>query len=313
MILSVCPNPCLDVYYYTDVLKEDDTNRVENPLISPGGKGVNAARVISRFCDDSYLALPLGGCIGSCVRELLEKEGVVSIITETESETRVNTILEQRAKGKHILIASRGAPLSESETEKLKTSICKECSPKVLILGGSVPPSLPKDFYAEIVDEFKGTKTKTIVDADGELLKKAVEKGPFAVKPNKHELERLVGHPLLSIEDIVRASQWIRNFGVEVVIVSLGEHGALCTFSEGVFRIIPPKVEVKNTVGAGDSVVGGFAYGIYSGMPILESVKFGVACGTATVMEEGTKLCSPRMVNQVLEKIKVERIGEGRG
>ena len=308
MLLSLCPNPCLDVYYYTGVLKEDDTNRVENPLLSPGGKGVNAARVIARFCDESYLALPLGGCIGRCVKELLEKEGVSSIIVETSSETRVNTILEQKAKGKHILIAAKGAPLSQEELEKLKETVCNCYEPEVLILGGSVPPGIRDTFYGEIVENFKETKTKVIVDADGELLKKAVEKGPFAIKPNKYELERLVGHPLYGIEDIVKAAENVRNWGVEVVIVSLGEFGALCVCNEGRFRITPPRVNVKNTVGAGDSLVGGFAYSLYKGKPIVEAVKFGVACGTATVIEEGTKLCQPEKVKELLDLISVEKL-----
>lgn len=308
MLLSLCPNPCLDVYYYTGALKEDDTNRVENPFLSPGGKGVNAARVVARFCDDSYLALPLGGCIGNCVKELLEKEGVSAIIVEVSSETRVNTILEQRAKEKHILIAARGAPLTHEELEKLKETVCKCYEPDVLILGGSVPPGIRETFYGEIVENFKGTRTKVIVDADGELLRKAVEKAPFAVKPNKYELERLTGHPLYSLNDIINAARKIRDFGVEVVIVSLGEFGALCVSGEGTFRLIPPKVEVKNTVGAGDSLVGGFAYGLYRGKSIVESAKLGVACGTATVMEEGTKLCKPENVNKLLSQIEIEKL-----
>jgi len=303
VILSVCPNPSLDVYYYATALKEDDTNRVSNPLLSPGGKGVNAARVVARFCSNSYLALPLGGCIGSCVKKFLEDEGITCIIVETKAETRVNTIFEQRAKGKHILVAAEGAPLEKEEEEKLKNSVCTACQPNVVILGGSVPPSLSSSFYADIVEEFKGKETRVIVDADGELLKNAVLKAPFAVKPNKYELERLVGYPLYSFEDVTRAAEEIRNVGVEVVIVSLGEHGALCVCDEGTFRIVPPKVAVKNTVGAGDSLVGGFAYALYSGKSVLESVKFGVACGTATVTKEGTVLCSPEDVEEIYSKI----------
>lgn len=308
MILSVCPNPSLDVYYYAGALKEDDTNRVENPFLSPGGKGVNAARVIARFCNDSYLALPLGGCIGSCVKKFLENEGVSCIIVETEEETRVNVIFEQKAKGKHILVASKGAPLKEEEQEKLKNSICKYCRPEIVILGGSVPPSFSDSFYAEIVEEFRESETKVIVDADGELLKKAALKAPFAIKPNKYELERLVGFPLYSFEDIMRAAEEVREWGVEVVIVSLGEHGALCSFGEGTFRIIPPKVNVKNTVGAGDSLIGGFAYALHSGKPILEAVKFGVTCGTATVTKEGTILCSPEDIEDIYGKIFVLKL-----
>ena len=308
MLLSLCPNPCLDVYYYTGALKEDDTNRVDNPLLSPGGKGVNAARVVARFCSDSYLALPLGGCTGECVKLLLEEEGVSSIIVEIAAETRVNTILEQKEKGKHILIAARGVPLNSEELEKLKQTVCKCYEPEVLILGGSVPPGLRETFYGEIVESFKGTRTKVIVDADGELLRKAVEKKPFAIKPNKHELERLVGHPLLSLNDIVDAARNVKRSGVEVVIVSLGEFGAVCVCDEGTFRIIPPKVEVKNTVGAGDSLVGGFAYGIYTGNSVVDSVKLGVACGTATVMEEGTKLCRREVATEIVKELRVRKL-----
>ncbi len=305
MILSLCPNPSLDVYYYVGALKEDDTNRVENPFLSAGGKGVNAARVISRFTEDVLLALPLGGCTGECVKELLEAEGVSLVVVSISSPTRVNTILEQKAKGKHLLIASSGSPLLKEEREKLELAVCKDYSPEVLILGGSVPPSLPKDYYARIIKKFKGTGTKVIVDADGELLKEAVKEGPFAIKPNKYELERLVGSPLLDLKEIVEAAKEILKFGVEVVIVSLGEFGALGVSREEIFRVVPPKVEVKNTVGAGDSLVGAFAYGVYSGKSLKEAVKLGVACGTATVMEEGVKLCSPETLKSLLKEVKV--------
>ncbi len=305
MILSLCPNPSLDVYYYVGALKEDDTNRVENPFLSAGGKGVNAARVISRFTEDVLLALPLGGCTGECVKELLEAEGVSLVVVSISSPTRVNTILEQKAKGKHLLIASSGSPLLKEEREKLELAVCKDYSPEVLILGGSVPPSLPKDYYARIIKKFKGTGTKVIVDADGELLKEAVKEGPFAIKPNKYELERLVGSPLIDLKEIVEAAKEILKFGVEVVIVSLGEFGALGVSREEIFRVVPPKVEVKNTVGAGDSLVGAFAYGVYSGKSLKEAVKLGVACGTATVMEEGVKLCSPETLKSLLKEVKV--------
>jgi len=305
LILSLCPNPSLDVYYYVGALKEDDTNRVENPFLSAGGKGVNAARVISRFTEDVLLALPLGGCTGECVKELLEAEGVSLVVVSISSPTRVNTILEQKAKGKHLLIASSGSPLLKEEREKLELAVCKDYSPEVLILGGSVPPSLPKDYYARIIKKFKGTGTKVIVDADGELLKEAVKEGPFAIKPNKYELERLVGSPLIDLKEIVEAAKEILKFGVEVVIVSLGEFGALGVSREEIFRVVPPKVEVKNTVGAGDSLVGAFAYGVYSGKSLKEAVKLGVACGTATVMEEGVKLCSPETLKSLLKEVKV--------
>ncbi|RUM42428.1 MAG: hypothetical protein DSY34_01875 [Desulfurobacterium sp.] len=308
MILSVCPNPCLDVYYYTGVLKEDDTNRVENPFLSPGGKGVNAARVVARFEENPHLVVPLGGCIGKCVKELLEKEEVGCIIVEVENETRVNTILEQKDKGKHILIAARGAKLKREEIKKLHYAVCKDLEPDYLILGGSVPPGLPDTFYAAIIKNYKGTRTRVLVDADGEILRKAVAEAPFAIKPNKHELERLVGRPLYSIDEIVEASKEVVEKGVEVVIVSLGEYGVICATKERVLRVIPPKVEVANTVGAGDSLVGGFVFALHRGEKLEEALRFGVACGTATVMEEGVKLCKPERVKELLPHVNIVQL-----
>ena len=304
MIVSVCPNPCLDVYYYTSVLKEDDTNRVENPLISPGGKGVNAARVISKLGGTPHLIAPIGGCIGRCVKELLEDEGVFSIFIDVEGETRVNTILEQKGKGKHILIAAKGISISKSGTEKLKSAM-ETLNPDFMLLGGSVPPNFPDTFYGEVVKTL--SHVKVMVDADGELLKNAVKSGAFAIKPNRFELERLVGRPLIDVADIVEASKEITEAGVEVVITSLGEFGAICTTREGSFRVIPPKVKVVNTVGAGDSLVGGFLYALDRGKSIEEAVKLGVACGTATVMKEGVKLADKRDVEEILPLVKVVR------
>ncbi len=307
MIFSVCPNPCLDVSYRVGALVEDDTNRVDSFTLSPGGKGVNAARVIAKFCDDSYLIAPLGGCIGKCVKNMLEEEGVTSIFIETESETRVNTILHQNEKKKHILIAVKGNRLQPKEIEKLHLAICKDLSPLYLILGGSIPEGLPPNFYKSVIESYRGTETKIIVDADGEILHRAVEAAPFAIKPNKYELERLVGSPLLTVKEIVAAAKEVLSKGVQVVIVSMGEYGVICVTQERTFRAIPPKVEVKSTVGAGDSLVGGFVFSLFSGKTLEEAVKFGVACGTATVMEEGTGLCSPNRVYELIDKITVRQ------
>ncbi len=307
MIFSVCPNPCLDVFYKVGALVEDDTNRVGSFTVSPGGKGVNAARVIARFCDDSYLVAPLGGCIGRCVKKMLEEEGVTSIFVEIDSETRVNTILHQTEKKKHVLIAVKGNRLSRKEVEKLHIALCKEFSPVYMILGGSIPEGLPTDFYKNIIENYRGTSTKILVDADGEILKRAVEAAPFAIKPNKYELERLVGSPLLTVKEITGAAREILLKGVKVVLVSLGEFGVICVTKNEIFRAIPPKVNVKSTIGAGDALVGGFVYSLYTGKNLEEAVRFGVACGTATVMEEGTKLCSPKTVLSVLEKVTIKR------
>ncbi|OMH40605.1 1-phosphofructokinase family hexose kinase [Desulfurobacterium indicum] len=304
MIASVCPNPCLDVYYYTTVLMEDDTNRVENPYLSPGGKGLNAARVISRLGISPHLITTIGGCTGECVMRGLERESVPFEYVKIKGETRVNTILEQKGKKSHVLIACRGPILDEREVKELEERICSH-SPDFLILGGSVPPGLPNDFYAKIIKYFKNRGCSVLVDADGELLRKAISASPFAIKPNRHELERLVGRPLFDFNDIVEACREVVNSGVQIVITSLGRYGAVAVTEEKVIRVVPPDVKVINTVGAGDSVVGGFIYALDKGETLAEAVAFAVSCGTATVMMEGPKLCKPDDVYDVYERVAI--------
>ncbi|WP_457568072.1 1-phosphofructokinase family hexose kinase [Desulfurobacterium sp.] len=307
MIVSVCPNPCLDVYYYTAVLIEDDTNRVDNPYLSPGGKGLNAARVISRLGTSPHLITTIGGCVGQCIMRGLEKESVPFEYVKISGESRVNTIMEQRGKKSHILIACRGPFLDEREIKELKDRICSH-SPDFLILGGSVPPGLPDEFYAEVIDYFKSTGCNVLVDADGELLKRAISASPFAVKPNRHELERLVGRPLFDFNDIVKACREVVNQGVKVVLTSLGRYGAVAVTENEVIRVVPPEVEVANTVGAGDSVVGGFIYALDRGDNLAEAVAFAVSCGTATVVREGPLLCLPDDVYDIYERVVVSRL-----
>ncbi len=309
MIVSVCPNPCLDVYYYTTVLREDDTNRVENPFISPGGKGLNAARVINRLGSSPNLVITLGGCIGECVSQGLRNENVEFSALDIEKETRVNTILEQKGKKSHILIASKGPSLSQNEINALEDLICNY-SPQFLILGGSVPPGLPETFYKEIIEYYKSKGCDVIVDADGELLKSTVTASPLAIKPNRYELERLVGRPLFDFNDIVKACREVVSSGVSVVVSSLGRYGAVAVTADRVIRAVPPEVEVLNTVGAGDSVVGGFVYSLDKGWPLEESLAFAVACGTATVMREGPKLCEIETVYDVYERVVISHIKE---
>ncbi|WP_457566960.1 1-phosphofructokinase family hexose kinase [Desulfurobacterium sp.] len=128
---------------------------------------------------------------------------------------------------------------------------------------------------------------------------------PFAIKPNRHELERLVGRPLFDFNDIVKASKEIVTQGVEVVITSLGRYGAVAVTEEKVIRVVPPEVKVVNTVGAGDSVVGGFIYALDKGENLAEAVAFAVSCGTATVMREGPKLCKPDDVYDIYERVVI--------
>ncbi len=303
MIISLCPNPCVDVCYYTNVLVENDTNRVENPNVSPGGKGVNAARVISRFNENPYLIAPIGGHVGRCFKDIIEDEGIPSVLIEANANTRINTILDKK-DGEHILLASKGEAIGIEAFRKLKESVL-DLKPDLLILGGSVPPDIPKTFYAEIIRKLR--RTRIIVDADGKLLHEAVKTHPFAIKPNRFELERLVEKPLRNTDDVIMAALEVSK-SVDVVLVSLGRLGALCVTQKSIVKATPPDVNVLNTVGAGDAFVGGFTLGIERNMNLDEALRLATACGTDTVRREGVKLCMPSGVDELMNKVKLTHL-----
>jgi 6-phosphofructokinase 2 len=150
---------------------------------------------------------------------------------------------------------------------------------------------LPTDFYQQITQTAKSSGIKVVIDTSGEALRKVLETGVYLVKPNIGELAKLIGVERLEQNDVEKAAKTlIKNGNAEIVVVSLGAEGAILVSNDQTEFVGAPKVEKKSTVGAGDSMVGGMVWALSHNTTLKEVIQWGVACGTAATMNEGTQL-----------------------
>ena len=305
VIHTLTLNPALDLTYIVDAFKEDDSTRAHTVYRSPGGKGINVARVATRLKHPNVALGFIAGTTGLEVTQLLEAEGVNTWFTPVDGVTRTNPILQDKL-GHQIRVSAPGPQANLREVESLWESVFVLREPDFLLASGSKLLGVPENFYPRVLIEAKKRGIKTVVDADGGELERGIRTGAYLVKPNKHELKRFVGRDLTSISEVIEAAREMIQAGVTVVAASLGPDGALYITSEQAFRAVPPKIEVASAVGAGDSFLAGLLVKLSEGSPPLEALKFAVACGTATATIPGTQLCTLDRILEILPDVQTE-------
>ena len=174
--------------------------------------------------------------------------------------------------------------------------------------GGSVPPGVPDNIYYDMVHDAKGFGVKTILDCSGTPFKEGIKARPYIIKPNKHELQELLGRELTDENSLIQAAFELVKEGIEIVIISRSKEGLLAVSRKEVIKAVPPEVKVDSTVGAGDCTVAGLAINLSRGKTLMEACRLGAAMGTAAVLTPGTRLCIKRDVLRLLPKIKVQKL-----
>ncbi|MBI3962393.1 MAG: bifunctional hydroxymethylpyrimidine kinase/phosphomethylpyrimidine kinase, partial [Deinococcus sp.] len=177
---------------------------------------------------------------------------------------------------------------------------------KILVLSGTLLKGMDQDFYYRIILKMRESHVRVILDSDGEEFRRGLEARPYLIKPNSFELARLVGRQIHTDTEVAAAAHEVLERRVEVVLVSRGGRGAVLITKDLQLIAYPPKVKVDSAVGAGDSMLAGVAIKLTEGASLDEALRFGVACGTATVITPGTELCFPRDVLKFLPQVQVE-------
>ena len=307
MILTVTLNPSVDRAIYVDELKLGDTNRVERSETDAGGKGINLSRVADELGAQTLATGFLGGGPGAFVMSVLKREGVPCDFVPIEGDTRINFSVEDEAKNPPTTFNERGPNIHQREWEALLEK-CRHHSAKTkwACVGGSVPPGLGADVYKTLLLLFKERNCRTLLDADGEPLRIGLEAHPDLVKPNSKEAERLLGWPIKSDEDAIRAAREMRALGAETVILSRGEDGAVLVSNSGTWIGRSPKVEVCSTIGSGDSMLGAFLWALEEGMTEDEAFRWGLAAGAATAMTNGSEIARKPVIEKLIQYANVE-------
>lgn len=282
MYYTVTFNPSLDYIIFVDSFKYSSLNRAREEYIVPGGKGINVSIVLKNLGKETKAFAFTAGYTGNTLKEMVKQYGVELIsIPVNNGSTRINVKLKS---GEETEINGKGPALTKEDLNKLKdilyTSLTKE---DFLILSGNAPSSLGNNVYKELIEIANKAGAKCVVDAEGELLTQTLSLKPFLIKPNKAELSMIFNKDINSKEDVIYYSRKLQEMGAENVLVSLGEEGALLVTLDGkTYFHSAPKGIVKNSVGAGDSMVAGFLCAFDDTHDYYYSLLNSIAAGSAT-------------------------------
>jgi len=305
-IATLTMNPAVDIAYDTDRLVPDHKLRTDPEQYDPGGGGINVARVIAQLGGAARAYYLAGGVMGAVMDDLLRRERVDCRRIDVGGNTRVSIAVYERETGRQFRLVPPGPSISEAEwrmcLERLREVECD-----YLVLSGSLPIGVPDDFYARVQEAVRERGIEIILDSSGESLRCALEKGGLLlVKPSRRELEQVAGRELKTVSQIAAAAHGMVTKGqASLVAVTLGAEGAMLAQRSGVLHMPAMPVTARSTVGAGDSFLGAMTMALAELRDPVEAFRFGMAAGTAAVLNQGTALARPADVERILATMAV--------
>ncbi|MCY1713450.1 1-phosphofructokinase [Caproiciproducens galactitolivorans] len=285
MIYTVTFNPSLDYIVKVDSFRLGEVNRTRSEKILPGGKGINVSIVLKNLGIESVAMGFIAGFTGNEIQKRLKIFGCESdFIRIQNGMSRINVKLKSDEESE---INGQGPRIGGADLQKLFDRIDRLREGDVLVLAGSIPNTLPEDIYEKILDRIKAKNILVVVDATRDLLLNVLKYHPFLIKPNNHELGELFGRKLQSDEEIIQCAKELQTKGARNILVSMAGEGAILVEESGRTHKSPaPKGVVRNSVGAGDSMVAGFLAGYLAHGDYQEAFRTGIAAGSASAFSE---------------------------
>jgi 6-phosphofructokinase 2 len=297
-VVTLTLNPTIDISMEVDEMVPDHKLRARLIDIEPGGGGVNVSRVLHRLGVPTRAVVALGSMSGEILRAELAAEGVPIVPVSIHGATRrAATIFASRTR-EHYRLVTEGHRLDDSEWQAARDALAAAgADADYLVLSGSFPPGVPVSLVNELAVIAREVGARLVVDSSGAPLAAAADAGVFLLKPNRRELQELVGAP--EEFDVVAAARRLVDRRVAVVVVSLGADGALLVADGTEVRLPTVPVDVVSAVGAGDSMVGGILAGLVEGRPLDAALRLGMAAGAAACLTDGSGLCREEDVRRL--------------
>ena len=285
MIYTVTFNPAIDYIVHTGTMQVGQVNRSQGEELYFGGKGINVSFVLHELGLPSKALGFVAGFTGAAIEAGIQEQGIATDFVHLDSGfSRINVKIKS---GEETELNGQGPNISEAAVAELFEKLNQLQDGDVLILAGSIPNTMPADSYEKILAHLSDKNIKVVVDATKDLLLKVLPYHPFLIKPNNHELGELFGVTLHSIEEIATYAKKLQEMGAQNVLISMAGDGALLIDETGKQHVCGVcKGTVKNSVGAGDSMVAGFVAGAMHG-DYEAALKLGTAAGGATAFSEG--------------------------
>lgn len=301
MIYTLTLNPAIDYYMSMENFQLGSLNSLEEGYTLPGGKGINVSKVLKNFSVESKALGFVGGFTGDYIKKHLKEYEIESDFIELQENTRIN--IKLKTKDSETEIAGKSPTISKENIEELLKKFEKIEKDDVVILSGSVPNSVSKSIYADII-KLLPKDCKVILDTRGLPFVEGLKEGVFLTKPNNHELEEFFNRKLNNVEEIIQAGKDLQALGSKNVLISLGKDGSILITEKELYVGNAPQGKLISSVGAGDSMVAGVVYGIAKGMTLVDSYKYGIASGSSTAFSEG--LTTFEGMNSLLNKIEIK-------
>lgn len=302
MIYTLTLNPAIDYYMSIGNFQLGSLNSLEEGYTLPGGKGINVSKVLKNFSVESKALGFVGGFTGDYIKKHLNEYEIESDFIELQENTRIN--IKLKTKDSETEIAGKSPTISRENVKELLKKFEEIKKDDVVILSGSVPNSISKSIYADII-KLLPKDCKVILDTRGLHFVEGLKEGVFLTKPNNHELEEFFNRKLNNIEEIIQAGKDLQALGSKNVLISLGKDGSILITEKEVYIGNAPQGKLISSVGAGDSMVAGVVYGIAKGMTLEDSYKYGIASGSSTAFSEG--LTTFEGMNSLLNKIEIKK------
>jgi 1-phosphofructokinase family hexose kinase len=317
IIYTLTPNPALDLCGIVERITPNEKNYVFAETRFPGGNAVNVARLLTKFSIPVCATGFLGGGVGHEVQKLLDLEHAAHNFVEIKDDTRISITVSSQKTHQQTRLSFSGPKIQKDEINSLMKRIYKIHRGSWLVIGGSFPPGFHPSHVNKIIRVAKNRGILIALDVPGPLLRKVNLNGVVFIKPNLIEFQELIGKKVESITSIIKAAKKLTK-KVDLVFVSSVKRGALLVSKNSVWFGLPPKVQIRSTVGAGDSMVAGILAELWrqqaDSEPNYEQMgpqllQKGLAFATATLATEGTQLGNVRDVSKFYSKVSIRQIG----
>lgn len=311
LLVTLTPNPSIDLLFAAQRLAWDDANRLPLPRRRAGGQGVNAVRALRTLGGSGLAIALLHGAAGDELEALLAGEGTPLVRVEGEGETRVFVAVREQETGRSLLLNPRGpasGPRSEAALLDALERVLAQTRPHWVACCGSVPPGISADLYARAGALSRAAGARFVADCDGELLRAAAAAGCDLLVPNQQEAERLVGTTIASLEDAAAVAAELRTLGADVACVTLAEAGAVLAAPGGCWHAAGAVANEGSAVGAGDAFLAGLLLAFERGQDAGESLRHAVAAGAAVLESEGGDLLTVEECRRQLDYVRLRSL-----
>ncbi len=309
MIITVTLNPALDKTLEVPNFTPGRRHRSLDQVTMPGGKGVNVARAMKRLGQPVIATGLAGGATGTRIVDALNEESILNAFVPIREESRTNTAVLDPTTGSHTEINERGPAVSVRELEMFREKLLYLAQgASICVFAGSLPRGLEPDIYAELIREVKKLGVMCVVDTEGEPLRLAMRAEPDLVSPNELEAEELVGQEFNDDDDRTHAVLEMTQLGAREAIMTVRD-GCFACVQDGtqvLYRATVAEREPRSRIGSGDAFLAGYIAARYAERPVLESLRFGVACGAESTQHFGAGMLDPARVDRLLGEVAAE-------